>query len=132
MQGTDSDGTDERWNLRTVLGIEARPGDWYWSVQYFHDQVQGGPALVWDRRSRMVSLRLNRTFNNERLAFTSFSVLDLDYDDLAVRAALSYQIDDKTTVEVGGTAYADGGDKAGLFGSYAGRESVFAKLGRQF
>jgi hypothetical protein len=131
MQGLGTDGTEERWNLSTVIAVEMRPGDWYWSLQYFDDQIQGGPALVVDRRGRMLSLRVNRTFANERFALSTFSVLDLEYQDFAIRAALAYEINASTTFEIGGTAYADNGSETGLFGSYAGRGSLFATLQRR-
>jgi len=101
-------------------------------LQYFDNRVESGPELVFDEKSKFMSLRVRRTFWNDRLAFDGFSVLDLDYRDFALRAAVSYEIVEGTTVELGGTAYSDLGGDPGFFGSYEGRESLYFKLRRAF
>lgn len=128
MQGGATNGIDKRWNLLGVVGVEGRNEDWYWSLQYYRDHVESGPALALNNEAQMSSLRVRRTFMNESIAFDGFSVYDIDYHDLALRATLSYEINEITTVMVGGTGYADFGNVPGLFGSYAGRESLFVKL----
>ncbi|MDD5034907.1 MAG: hypothetical protein PHE55_09130 [Methylococcaceae bacterium] len=130
-QGIGTDGVDKRWNLLASVGLEARHDDWYWALQYFLDHAEGGPALVRDAdSSHMMSLRTRKTFANETIAFDSFAIVDMDYSDLALRASLSYDIDEDTAVTLGGTAYASMGRNAGLFGHYVGRESLFLKLRR--
>jgi len=132
MRGIGTDGTDERWNLLTVVGIEAQHGDWYGVLQYFDHRVEAGPALALGDNSQMLSLRVRRTFANERIAFDSFAVLDLDYHDAALRAAVSYEITENTKIEVGATTYADIGRTTGFFASYVGRDSLYAKVVRAF
>lgn len=131
-QGVATNGVEERSNLLSVIGLEARNNDWYWALQYYDDRVESGAALTRKEQLQMMSLRVRRTFSNERLSLDAFSVLDIDYRDFAVRTLLSYELSDQTRIEVGGTAYADFGDRPGLFGSYEGRESLFAKLRQIF
>jgi hypothetical protein len=126
------DGTDERWNLRSVLGLEARWDEWFLALQYFDDRIGSGPALAVDDRTRMASLRVRRSFFNDRLGFSSFALYDASCRDIAVQAELRYDLDDRHSVELGGTVYTDLGDKAGLFGSYAGRDSLYLRLSRRF
>lgn len=130
MQGIGTNGIDERWNLLAVAGVETRKDDWYWVLQYFEERVGDGPALVRDQESQMMSLRVRRTFANDRLAVDSFAVLDLDYRDFALRASVAYELSEETKVELGGTAYSESGGQTGFFGSYAGRESLYLKLSR--
>jgi len=132
MRGIATDGAEQRWNLLTSVGLELRRDDWYWALQYFDDRVQGGSELSRDGVLHFASVRVRRTFANERFALDSFAVLDFDYQDLGIRAALTYDINDQTRVEVGGTVYGDFGNEPGLFGSYEGRESLFVKLRRAF
>lgn len=132
MRGIGTDGTDERWNLLTVVGIEAQHGDWYGVLQYFDNRVEAGPALALGGESQMMSLRIRRSFANDRIAFDAFAILDLDYHDAALRASLSYEIAANTRIEVGGTTYADIGHTTGFFGSYVGRDSLYAKVIRAF
>lgn len=132
MQGTATNGIDGRWNLLSSVGIEARMDDWYWAFQFFDDRVGDGPTLMRRDATQMLSLRARRPFFNERLTLDGFAVWDLDYSDAALRLALTYEIDDATKVEIGGTTYGDWGSEPGLFGSYAGRDSLYLKLGRVF
>lgn len=125
-------GVDRRSNLLAAIGAEIRKGDWYWALQYFENQVSDGPPLVLDEQSRFASLRLRRTFLNERLTLDAFAVLDLGYRDAALRASVSYEFNQQTTLEIGGTGYAAEGSEPGYFGSYAGRGSLYAKLRRSF
>ncbi|MDQ2694049.1 MAG: hypothetical protein M3Z21_01480 [Pseudomonadota bacterium] len=127
-----TDGTDGRWNLLAALGLEARTGDWLWALQYFHDRVEGGAALVRRRDASLVSLRTRRTLANERIALDSFAVLDLDFRDAGLHAALSYEIADGTQIRLGGSVYADFGGDAGFLGRYEGRESLYIQLKRAF
>lgn len=130
--GMATDGTDERWNLLSVVGAELQRGDWYWALQYYDDRVESGTPLVRDAASHFASLRLRRTFENEQIILNSFAIVDMDYRDFALRASVSYEFNANTTLELGGTWYADFGGAAGLFGSYDGRECVFANLRTSF
>jgi hypothetical protein len=128
MQGIATNGVDQRWNLLGVAGVEGQIDAWSWSLQYFHDRVDSGPALARDQQSQMASLRVRKTFANDRVTFDGFTVFDIDYRDLGVRASVSYEINEAMRVAFGGTAYADFDNHPGLFGSYVGRESVYVKL----
>jgi len=129
-RGVSTNGVDGRWNLLTSMGLEGRNDDWYWALQYFFDRVGGGPSLVRDVQSHMASLRIRRAFLNDRITLDSFAVLDVSYSDFAIRAQVSYEIDEATSMAIGGTAYANMGHDEGWLGSYAGRESLFLRLRR--
>jgi len=131
-RGSTTNGIDGRWDLLASVGVEGRNDEWYWAVQYFQDRIERGPRLVQNLDSHFLSLRLRRSFMNDRLAFESFAVYDIDYSDLGLRASLSYEINEATAVTVGGTAYSDIDNNTGLFGSYSGRESLFLKIRRTF
>lgn len=130
MRGGVTNGVDQRWNLLAAFGIEGRNDEWYWALQYFDDRIGSGDALVRDEESHYLSLRFRRAFLNDRIALDSFTVFDIDYSDLAIRATVSYEFNEKTTVMIGGTGYVDFDHNTGWFGSYEGRESVFVKLRR--
>jgi hypothetical protein len=130
LRGIQTNGVDERWNLLASVGVEGRNDDWYWALQYFHDRVENGPALTRDAEAHFASLRIRKSFLNDRVTLDSFAVMDISYSDLGIRASVSYEFDEETKVEVGGTAYADMGNDPGLLGNYAGRESLFVKLRR--
>lgn len=127
-RGIATNGVDERWNLLTLIGLETRKGDWYLALQYLNDRVTGGPDLVRDSETHTASMRVRRTFANERLAINSFAVLDMDYRDFAIRISGVYELNDDTEIEVGGTVYADFGNEPGYLGSYEGRESLYIQL----
>jgi hypothetical protein len=129
-RGLATDGAEGRWNVLASLGLEGRNDEWYWALQYFLDRVEAGPALTRELESHLASLRVRRSFLNERLALDGFAVLDMSYSDFAIRVQASYEIDEKTQIAIGGTAYADMGGDPGLLGSYVGRESLFLKLRR--
>ena len=130
QRGVATDGADGRWNLLASLGLEGRNDEWYWALQYFLDRVENGPALVRGADAHWASLRVRRSFLNDRVTFDSFAVLDMSHSDFAIRASVSYEINEATSVAIGGTAYADMGRDTGWLGSYAGRESLFLKLRR--
>jgi hypothetical protein len=129
-QGSATNGIDQRHNLLLSLGAEWRNDNWYWALQYFFDHVDAGIPLIRTNESHMSSLRVRRTFFNDQLAFDGFAIADMSDNDFAIRSTLSYEINEKTSVIVGGTAYSDMGGATGLLGSYAGRESVFIKVKR--
>ena len=129
-RGRVTDGVEQRWNLLAAFGIEGRNDEWYWALQYFNDRIGSGNVLVRDEESHYLSLRFRRAFLNDRIAFDSFTVFDIDYSDLAIRATVSYEFNEKTTVMLGGTGYMDFDGHTGWFGSYEGRESVFLKFRR--
>jgi len=129
-RGIQTNGVDSRWNLLAAIGVEGRNSEWYWALQYFIDQVGGGTALTRALQSQMTSFRVRKTFFNDRLALDSFAIMDISYSDFAIRTQASYDIDEATSVALGGTAYADTGGSVGLLGSYVGRESVFLKIRR--
>ncbi len=131
-RGVTTDGADGRWNLLAALGLEARSGDWQWALQYFHDRVEGGAALVRRRDTNLMSLRTRRTLANERIALDSFAVVDLDFRDVGLHAALTYEIIDGTEIKLGGAVYGDFGGAAGFLGSYQGRESLYVKVKKAF
>ena len=131
-RGSSTNGADGRWELLAAAGVEGTVDEWFWAVQYFQDRIERGTKLVQNNDGHFMSLRLRRSFMNDRLAFESFAVWDLDYSDLGLRASLSYEINEATAVTVGGTAYSDIDHNTGFFGSYEGRESLFLKLRRTF
>jgi len=131
-RGSTTNGTDGRRELLAAVGVEGSADEWFWAVQYFQDRIERGPRLVQNNDGHFMSLRLRRSFMNDRLAFESFAVYDIDYSDVALRASVSYEINDATAVTVGGTAYSDIDNNTGLFGSYSGRESLFLKFRRTF
>lgn len=125
-------GVMERWNVISVIGAELQHDDWYAALQYYDDRVEGGVPLVRDQVAHLASLRMRRTFYNEQAILNSFIIVDMDYRDLALRTAISYEFTANTLGEVGYTWYADFGNNGGLFGSYAGRESLFMNLKATF
>lgn len=135
MSGMNTNGIEKRWNLLSVIGAELQRGDWYWALQYYDDRVASDTnesRLVRDLESHFASLRVRRTFANEEVVLNSFAIWDMDYRDFAVRASVTYEFNVNTTLELGGTLYADFGGTPGLFGSYDGRESVFMNLRTNF
>ncbi|MGB0659834.1 MAG: hypothetical protein ACPGNV_06600 [Mangrovicoccus sp.] len=131
MAGQTSDGTQERWNALGMLGLAFEIRDWSFDAQYVLDQVESGAALSRDETLRYATLNLRRGFLNDTLNFSLFGLYDFTYEDTALRPEISYQFNDRLTLDAGAVLYEDAGNRTGFFGSYDGGDLVFVGLSYQ-
>lgn len=130
--GTQTDGTDERWNGLGLVGYEYSYDDWTADLQLLADIVEGGSQLVRPELAGFASLRLRKAFLNDRLASQLFSVYDLTNQDIAVRLELTYELQDGLNLQFGYVHYGDLAKDAGFFGTFDGRSEVFLKTELEF
>ena len=126
--GAPTDGPDSRWNALLSLGYEFDWSNWTIDQQFFLDEVESGPDLVREDQGLFYSLRLRKTWLNDKLSFQMFMVADFNEEDIAIRPEITYRANDRVLLNAGLVLYEDFGSDTGFFGEFEGRSVAFSGI----
>jgi hypothetical protein len=122
----------DRNQWRAAIGVDlAGPWDVFVNAQYLVDHVNNAPAtLIRPSTDQLATLFLRKTFRYETVRTELRWYGSTQEDDGLVRAALTYQLGDNTTVRLAADTFY--GDRDGVFGQFADRDRITLALSHTF
>lgn len=108
---------------RGVVGVDWIKSNWLISPQWFEERViSPDPRLTGREGQTYLTLLIRRTFRQDRLTLQCFALYGFEPRDQWLSPRVSHQFFGRLELALGADLL--GGDPAGLFGSFSGRDRV--------